>query len=93
MCEQTTGDVRIGEVAKSARERVRVSLTTYEGYALCDIRVYVQGDVAGVFDRPTRKGVSVRRDLLPTLRGLLQKAEREASRERALASPAEVERS
>jgi hypothetical protein len=73
-----TGDVRIGEVCKNARERVRVSLTTYDGHDLCDIRVYVQGDIAGVFDRPTRKGVCVRRELLPTLRGLLQNAEREA---------------
>jgi hypothetical protein len=66
----------IGEVAKNARERVRVSLTSYEGHPLCDVRVFVQGDVAGVFDRPTKKGLCIRRELVPTLRGLLQKAER-----------------
>jgi hypothetical protein len=51
---------------KNAREEVRASLSTYHGYRLADLRVFVE-DEAGNWI-PTRKGLAVRVEDLPALR-------------------------
>ena len=50
---------------KNAREDVRVSLSSYKGRPLIDLRVFYR-DGAGEM-RPTPKGVSIARELLPEL--------------------------
>jgi len=79
----------IGIVEKNCKERLRVSLTTYEGHALADLRVFVEGDVPGVFDRPSRKGVTFRRALLPEVTRLLQEAQKDSVSETGGADPSQ----
>ena len=64
----------IGMVEKNFKERLRVALTEYEGHALADLRIYIEGETPGVFDRPTRKGVTFARRLLPEVIDLLKDA-------------------
>ena len=64
----------IGIVEKNVKERLRVALTAYEGHALADLRIYIEGETPGVFDRPTRKGVTFARRLLPEVIDLLKDA-------------------
>jgi len=68
-------DTMIGEVTKNAKERLRVRLTEYQGHALCDVRVFAEGETPGIYDRPSHKGVCFNRTLLPQLRELLMRAE------------------
>jgi len=51
---------------KNAREEVRASLSTYRGYRLADLRVFVEDEAGNSI--PTRKGLAVRVEDLPALR-------------------------
>lgn len=62
----------IAEFEKNQREKLRVSLTTYNGVDLIDIRAFYES--AGVM-RPG-KGIAVRRELIIPLRKALQAAEK-----------------
>lgn len=62
---------------KNTREDLQVALTEYEQHKCADIRIYA-GD--GDEKVPTRKGICIRVEQLPALRGALQQAEAEAQR-------------
>jgi len=67
--------LNVGHVVKNSREQIRVSLTEYRGYKLCDARVYaVEGENA----TPTKAGLSIRLSALPAVIALLQEAEKAA---------------
>lgn len=68
----------IAEFNKNAREKVRVSLTEYNGAKLIDIRAYYQDGEAW---KPG-KGLALRRELIPILKKALiaaEKAEKEGA--------------
>lgn len=58
-------DGPVATIAKNSREDVRVSLTTFKGHRLVDVRVYADAKAGGRV--ATQKGVSVRLDTLPAL--------------------------
>ena len=51
----------VAVISKNARERIQVALTEYNGRELLDVRVYYT-DGTGDEWKPTRKGLTVRRD-------------------------------
>lgn len=65
----------IARIEKNALEEIIVQLTEFMGHDLVDLRVWTKGlpDGAG---SPTKKGLTVKPDLLPELIEALQKAER-----------------
>lgn len=70
-------DLTIAEFEKNSRECVRISLREFKGAKLLDVRILaVSANAANKF-APTAKGVSVRIDLLRTLRDALEAADRE----------------
>lgn len=67
----------IAYLEKNARERVRVSLNTWQSANLLDIRVVMNLGEDGA-ETPTKKGLSVRIAQLGELRAALDAAEAEA---------------
>jgi hypothetical protein len=63
----------VARIAKNPTEEVRVSLTSYRGHDLVDIRVFFQDD-QGEW-RPTKRGVSLSVDSFSELRDAIAKAE------------------
>jgi hypothetical protein len=63
----------VARIAKNPTEEVRVSLTSYRGHDLVDIRVFFQ-DEQGEW-RPTKRGVSLSVDSFAELREAIAKAE------------------
>jgi hypothetical protein len=66
-------DALVARIAKNPTEEVRVSLTSYRGHDLVDIRVFFQ-DEQGEW-RPTKRGVSLSVDSFAELREAVAKAE------------------
>jgi Transcriptional Coactivator p15 (PC4) len=66
-------DALVSRIAKNPTEEVRVSLTSYRGHDLVDIRVFFQ-DEQGEW-RPTKRGVSLSVDSFAELRDAIAKAE------------------
>lgn len=63
------GDVPVLDLQKNARERLRVTHTTFKGRPYIDLRVWFV-DEAGDY-QPSRSGVSIRPDhLAEVVRGL-----------------------
>ena len=62
----------IAEMDKNSREKLRVSLTEFNGQQLLDIRAFYS---SGGEMKPG-KGIAVRRDLVTSLRKALQAAEK-----------------
>jgi len=65
----------IAKIEKNAQEEIIVQLTEFKGYDLVDLRVWAKS-VIGETGKPTRKGLSIKPDILPELIEALQKAER-----------------
>ena len=65
----------IGEIAKNKRETLRCEIIEYKGMTLLDLRVYTEIDKCSA---PTRKGVSIKIEMIPQIREWLQQAETEA---------------
>lgn len=63
----------VARITKNPTEEVRISLTSYHGYDLVDIRVYFQDD-HGEW-RPTKRGVSLSTDAVAELRDAIVKTE------------------
>ena len=55
------------EFEKNATEKVQVQFNNFKGTDLIDIRVYYNTDDEKFEWRPTKKGISVRVDLIPEL--------------------------
>jgi Transcriptional Coactivator p15 (PC4) len=66
-------DALVARIAKNPTEEVRVSLSSYRGHDLIDIRVFFQDD-QGEW-RPTKRGVSLSVDSFAELREAVVKAE------------------
>jgi hypothetical protein len=66
-------DALVSRIAKNPTEEVRISLTSYRGHDLVDIRVFYQ-DEQGEW-RPTKRGVSLSVDSFAELRDAVVKAE------------------
>ena len=66
-------EAMVARIAKNPTEEVRVSLTSYRGHDLVDIRVFYQ-DEQGEW-RPTKRGVSLSVDSFAELRDAVVKAE------------------
>ena len=69
------GEKVMGKFQKNATEWVHVSLVEYRGHELVDMRVYYE-DSDGEW-KPSRKGLTLSRTLLPELVMALQAAQRE----------------
>ena len=67
----------VASIPKNSRDEIKVSLNTFAGQRLVDVRIY--SEIDGVV-RPTKKGISLARERLPDLIRALQQAEREAGR-------------
>ena len=65
----------ITTIPKNASEHVRVEISEFNGFDLLAIRVYADNGDSWV---PTRKGITVRVDVLPALITALAEAERAA---------------
>jgi len=63
----------VARIAKNPTEEVRISLTSYRGHDLVDIRVFFQ-DEQGEW-RPTKRGVSLSVDSFTELREAVAQAE------------------
>jgi Transcriptional Coactivator p15 (PC4) len=68
----------IAEFDKNTREKVRVTLTEYNGIPLIDVRAFY---IDGTEWKPG-KGLSLRRELLPQLKKALQAAEKALKEEK-----------
>jgi hypothetical protein len=66
-------DALVARIAKNPTEEVRVSLTSYRGHDLVDIRVFFQDD-QGEW-RPTKRGVSLAVESFAELREAVIKAD------------------
>jgi len=69
-------NILIAEFSKNARETLRIELTEFNGYDLLAMRVWTldkDGDWV-----PTRRGLTVRREMIRPIIGALQKAAHEA---------------
>ena len=60
---------------KNKKEIVQVTLNSYKGYDLVDIRVYVENDSGELI--ATKRGISISTRLIPELKKALEKAEQE----------------
>lgn len=73
----STQSFTVAELKKNSREVLKVSLSEYLGFPLADVRTYAPVPGSGVL-APTKKGISVRVDMLPDLIAALQQAEAKA---------------
>ncbi|RWR04157.1 hypothetical protein D2T32_20480 [Sinirhodobacter populi] len=62
----------LGTIAKNSREEIRLTVETFKGMELVNIRVWYQ-DTAGEY-RPGRKGIAFKLELLPEVLTALSKA-------------------
>ena len=69
--------ITVAVVRKNGLEEIRVSLDSYNGHDLLDVRTYADFSGAGE-RRATKKGISLRVDALPELITALHKAEAQA---------------
>ena len=70
----------IGRIPKGKSDEVRISLESYKGQDLIDVRLFMRlSDPSGEIIA-TKKGVSLPIDCLPDLAGAIQKAMEEAQR-------------
>ncbi|WP_380729521.1 transcriptional coactivator p15/PC4 family protein [Paenirhodobacter populi] len=62
----------LGTIAKNSREEIRLTVETFKGMELVNIRVWYQ-DTAGEY-RPGRNGIAFKLELLPEVQTALSKA-------------------
>jgi hypothetical protein len=71
----------LAEFRKNVGEVVRVSFTTYKGKKLVNLRVYYNAGEDEDEWRPSPKGLTLRRELIPELKEAVLKADREWEKE------------
>lgn len=64
----------IHEFQKNSAERVRISFITYKGKKLVNLRIYYNAADKGEDWRPSPKGLTLRRELIPELKQAIDKA-------------------
>lgn len=68
----------IHEFRKNVKEKIKVGFNSFKGSDLLSIWVYFDNSVTGVEDwRPSKKGISMRTDLMPELKKGIDKAYKE----------------
>ncbi len=67
----------VGRFAKNSMEDVVVTLDSFRNIPLIDVRVYASFTTPGDERKPTKKGISIKRELLPSLIEALQAASAE----------------
>ncbi len=65
---------QLGVVDKNSRERIEVRAAEYEGHPFVDIRTYGRNGDDDTW-KPSKKGVTLKPELVGELIGLLRKAE------------------
>ncbi len=65
----------IARIGKNSQEDIIIQLTEFKGIDLVDLRVWVRDDVE-TESKPTKKGLTIKPELLPELIEALQQAER-----------------
>jgi hypothetical protein len=66
----------IAIIPKNSMDEIRVMWSEYKGHRYLDIRVYTE--IEGKADKvPTKKGVTLRPDLIPELMKALESAQRD----------------
>ena len=65
----------VASLVKNSRERLRISLERYQGMDLIDLRVTVELTASSGIQTPTKKGVSLRVELLPDFIEALNQAQ------------------
>ena len=70
-------EIIIHQFKKNANERVRISFSTFKGKRLVNLRVYYNAAEEGEDWRPTPKGLTLRRELIPELKEAICKAAEE----------------
>jgi len=68
------GDILVAEFPKNAQETLRIELTEFNGYDLLAMRVWTPGTDGALV--ATKKGLTVRRDLIRPIIDALERAER-----------------
>ena len=64
----------LADIPKNVLETVRVTLTEYKGVKYADLRVWYRPDPAGKDElKPSRKGITIRPELLPPIIAALQR--------------------
>ena len=71
--------MNVASIRKNAREELRVSVETFKGVPLVNLRVWFQAEDGDM--RPGKQGVALRLELLPELRQALERAAAEAERQ------------
>lgn len=74
----TVEPVVVAEIVKNSRETLKISLSQFHGHALADVRTYAP--VTGVeLLCPTKRGVSIRIEMLDELIAALTEAKAQAA--------------
>lgn len=76
--DATVNSPAVAIIRKNALEDVRINLTEFKGYDLVDVRVFAEPRTGNGSRVPTRAGISLKVEHLPTLIEALQRAERKA---------------
>lgn len=63
----------IGEIPRNAVEKLQVAVSHYKGSTFLDVRVYFESD--GGEWKPTKKGITLKKDDIALLIELLKKGE------------------
>lgn len=68
----------IATIGKNAQEEIRVQLTEFKGHDLLDVRVWTKpgSSEETAEGKPTKKGLTVKPDIIPELIEALTEAER-----------------
>ena len=66
----------IQEFMKNAGEKVRIELGEFKGRAMINVRVYYPGEAEDEW-KPSHKGITMSSELIPDLKGAIDKATEE----------------
>jgi len=82
--QQAVSEPLVSEFQKNATARLRIQPTRFHGYDLVDIREYYEGLQEGEW-KPSPKGISFRRHLLPKVIEALKRIQAAEEGEEGLA--------
>jgi len=88
MDNRKTDEKIIHEFMKNGEEKIIVSFNSYKGKRLINLRVYYESEDGW---RPTAKGLTVRRELIPDLKEAIDKAAAEFEKEQPGEEPEKTE--
>ena len=74
----TVEPVVVAEIVKNRRETLKISLSQFHGHALADVRTFAPGTGVELLC-PTKRGVSIRIEMLDELIAALTEAKAQAA--------------